>query len=395
VTLQRVQRFDRGRLSRAGTTPTGGAALRANVSRTGIQAYRMPDDSVRREFRPPEEVFHPDSLSSFVGAALTIGHPDRVTPKTWSKVAVGFVPSVPERVKLSDGQEYAATTVHVTRDDALTGVDGGELEELSAGYSADFDPTPGVDPVTGEKFDGVQRNIRLNHVALLPYGKARAGRNARLLTDGNETPDELRLDSDGNQILDREPEPERSRMKFSINGKTYDAGPELQAEIGALEADRNKHKDRADGAEATAATASAKADKAETERKDAADKFDARVADEVNFRSRVAPILVDDKGAAFDFASKSRRDVQLAVVKKLRPAKEFAKDASDITVAAYFDAVIEDWKPTDGTPSKSESYAPPKSKDDRADALGDKLYTDEDAWAEHLASLHLAPTKDA
>lgn len=362
--------------------------MRANVSRTGIQAYRMPDGSIRKEYRPAEEVFHPDSLASFTGAALTIGHPDKVTPKTWAKDSVGFVPGLPERVKLHDGQEYAAATVHVTRDDALTQVDSGDLEELSAGYSADFDPTPGRDPVSGEAYDGVQRNIRLNHVALLPYGKARAGRNARLLTDQS---DELRLDSDGNQLIDDEPEPERARMKVTINGKTYEAGAELQAAICALELEATTQKDRADKAEIAAGTAAAKADTAETARKDAADKFDARVADEVSFRSRVAPIL-DEKGTAFDFAGKSRRDVHMAVVKKLRPAKEFAKDASDITVAAYFDAVIEDWKPEAGAPAtKGESYAPPSTV--TKDAADDKLYTDEAAWAEHMASLHLAPTK--
>lgn len=359
----------------------------------------MPDGSIRREYRPADEVFHPDSLASFVGAAITIGHPDKVTPKTWAKESVGFVPSIPERVKLSDGQEYAATTVHVTRDDALGQVDSGDLEELSAGYSADFDPTPGRDPVSGEAFDGVQRNIRLNHVALLPYGKARAGRNARLLTDQS---DELRLDSDGNQLIDdHEPEPERRRMKFLLLGKEYEAGPELQAAIGGLEqsaktsaAEAVTQKDRADKAETAAGAATAKADKAETDRKDTVDKFDAAVASEVSFRSRVAPIL-DAKDAPFDFAGKSRRDVHLAVVKKIRPAKEFAKDASDITVAAYFDAVLEDWKPADGAPEqkRGESYVPPKTPA-KIDA-DDKLYTDEASWAEHMASFHLSKKKEA
>ncbi len=363
--------------------------MRANVSRTGIQAYRLPDGSIRKEFRPAEEVFHPDSLASFVGAALTIGHPDKVTPKTWAKDSVGFVPELPARAKLHDGQEYAVTTVHVVRDDALTQVDAGDLEELSAGYTADFDPTPGRDPVTGETYDGVQRNIRLNHVALLPHGKARAGRHARLLTDQSDA-NELRLDADGNQIA-IETEPERPSMKFTLNGKTYDVGPELQAAIGALESEAKGHKDRADKAEAEAAKASAKADKAETDRKDSESKFDGAVAAEVAFRSKVAPIL-DAKDKPFDFAGKSRRDVHLAVVEKLRPAKKFAKDASDISIAAYFDAVIEDWKPEAAKAGKGESYAPPTS---HADAGDDKTYLDDDAWAAHLSKLHLAPQKDA
>lgn len=349
----------------------------------------MPDGSVRREYRPPEEVFHPDSLASFVGAALTIGHPDKVTPKTWAKDSVGFVPTAPERTKLNDGHEYAATTVHVTRDDALTQVDDGDLEELSAGYSADFDPTPGKDPITGDTYDGVQRNIRLNHVALLPLGKARAGRNARLLTDQS---DELRLDSDGNQI-DQEPEPERSRMKFILNGKTYDSetqGPELQAALGALEAEAKTQKDRADKAETELGTASAKADKAETDRKDSESKFDARVSEEVAFRAKVGPIL-DEKGKPFTFDGKSRREIQLAAIAKLRPAKKFATDASDISISAYFDAAVEDWKPEPKAPS--ESYRAPKAKDGAEgehsdEERNDALYNDDDAWDVHMTTAH-------
>lgn len=350
----------------------------------------MADGSIRKEYRPADEVFAPESLASFKGAALTIGHPDKVTPATWAKDSVGFVPDVPERVKLHDGHEYAATTVHVARADALTGVDSGELEELSAGYSADFDPTPGRDPVTGEAYDGVQRNIRLNHVALLPQGKARAGRNARLLTDQSDA-NELRLDADGNQITDIETEPERPSMEFLLNGKKYAAGPELQAAISTFEIEANAakteatvQKDRADKAEKELGTASAKADKAEADRKDAADKFDAVVSAEIDFRTKVAPIL-DEKDARFDFTGKSRRDVQLAVVKKLRPAKEFAKDASDLAVGAYFDAVVEDWKPEGEPAKKGESYVPPTPSTKDAD---DKLYTDEAAWSAHMANLH-------
>ncbi len=353
----------------------------------------MLDGSIRKEFRPPEEVFAPAALESFKGAALTIGHPDKVTPTTYARDNVGFV-DTPERTKLHDGQEYAVATVDVNRVDALTRVDSGELEELSAGYTCEFDPTPGKDPVTGDSYDGVQRNIRANHVALLPPGKARAGRLARLHVDAKDNdPDALRLDADGNQLIDI-PE-QASRMKFLLNGKEFEAGPELQVALTSLEAEAKTQKDRADKAEGEAAKAAAKADTAEAARKDAVDKFDAAVASEIDFRSAVAPIL-DSKDAAgavtrFDFAGKSRRDVQLAVVKKLRPAKEFAKDASDLTVGAYFDALVEDWKPEGGSaePKKGESYTPPPKKDSVESKTDESLYTDEAQWAAHLASLHL------
>jgi len=173
--------------------------LTARLARTGIQVYRNADGSERREYRPAESVFAADSLASFIGAILTIGHPPQgVTPQSFAADAAGVVIS-PSRTKAADGHEYIAALIDVARADALQQVDSGALAELSAGYVCDFDPTPGVVPAglpqAGERYDGIQRNIRANHVALLPTGGARAGREARLLLDSNE------LDASGNQVL--------------------------------------------------------------------------------------------------------------------------------------------------------------------------------------------------
>ena len=54
------------------------------------------------------------------------------------------------------------------------------LRELSLGYELDLDETPGT--WNGEPYDAIQKNIRVNHLALVD--KARAGDQARLNTDG-------------------------------------------------------------------------------------------------------------------------------------------------------------------------------------------------------------------
>jgi len=46
-----------------------------NVARTGILVYRNDDGSIRRELRLPEDVFHEDSLNSFIGKPITVDHP--------------------------------------------------------------------------------------------------------------------------------------------------------------------------------------------------------------------------------------------------------------------------------------------------------------------------------
>lgn len=79
--MKTVSRFDVGEL-RASVNEDGYLEDVPVVGRIGIQLYRNPDGSVRRELRPPEEVFNADSLASFKGKPITIGHPGRLIPAT-------------------------------------------------------------------------------------------------------------------------------------------------------------------------------------------------------------------------------------------------------------------------------------------------------------------------
>jgi hypothetical protein len=72
----------------------------------------------------------------------------------------------------------------VQRADAVKAIEDG-MQELSAGYTAELDMTPGVwtDAEGAEhRYDAIQRNIRYNHLAIVPRG--RAGRDVKLRLDG-------------------------------------------------------------------------------------------------------------------------------------------------------------------------------------------------------------------
>jgi len=353
-----LQRYDRSRLGRATPTPVGGVRVPAFVSRTGVQSYRMPDGSVRREYRSPEEVFHPDSLASFRGASVTVGHPARVTPKTFKALSVGFILDAPTQAKEADGQSYAAVHLDVNDADAVSAVADGKLCENSLGYTCDWDPTPGTDPVTGEKFDGYQRNIRINHSALLEQGQARAGRLARVVTDQSDEAAEMRLDADGNQVAAPAAESKR-QMKILIGGKELE-GTELQAAVCLLEQANKTASDRADAAEGKAAAEKARADKAEKDRTDAVaaaspEAIAKLVADESEFRALVAPVL----GDKFDFAGKSRKDVKIAAVEKLDGLK-IDSEKSDAFVDGCFESAMSHVKKAekkDAGASGSEDYS--------------------------------------
>ena len=154
-------------------TPEGFLQMRARIGRAGIQDYRAGEiggpagaasDSPVRVYRPPAEVFDPASLASFAGKPVTLDHPPAmVDSRNWKQVAVGHSGSSVER----DGQ-HLATDLVVTDAAAVARAEAGS--ELSNGYWADFDFTPGLTP-EGEPYDAVQRNIRGNHVALVDQGR--------------------------------------------------------------------------------------------------------------------------------------------------------------------------------------------------------------------------------
>ena len=163
---------------------TDGALLAdARVARTGIQVYAgyevgMPDKALVRVYRSEGEVFHKDSLASYAHRPVTNGHPPvPVTADNWRQYATGNTTEDIAR----DG-ERVRVPLMVSDAATIADIEGGK-RELSAGYTCDLDFTAGVTP-QGEAFDALQRNIRINHIAIVPRG--RAGADVRI---GDEKPE--------------------------------------------------------------------------------------------------------------------------------------------------------------------------------------------------------------
>lgn len=179
-----VQRFDftaapaADKLKR---TPQGGIIASSHPTRVGVLSYKYPDGRTVLELRHPDEVFHPDSLASLAGAPVTIRHPEggMVTSDNYEKLNKG---SMADDVR-KDGN-FVAATVRIQSKQAAKMVERGDLKEMSCGYTADVDFTSG--DFNGEKYDAIQKNIRYNHVALLPVGGGRAGRDVCLKLDSVE-----------------------------------------------------------------------------------------------------------------------------------------------------------------------------------------------------------------
>lgn len=174
-TLRRVMRLDSMPMPRAYFTPEGFLKDRPVLTSTGIFEYTNPDGSTRRELRLPEDVFSPESLKSYKGKPIVISHEAGLIDK--NNVAANQIGTILSEGEQSGNDVKAEIIIHDTDEMKSAG-----LKELSLGYNLDLDETPGV--WNGQRYDAVQKNIRINHLALVR--EARAGEQARLNLDGRD-----------------------------------------------------------------------------------------------------------------------------------------------------------------------------------------------------------------
>lgn len=163
------------------TIADGYKVVRSRIARTGVQGYLgrefdgeaathgFADDAMVIVYRSPEEVFAKSAVNGWAGVPVTKDHPpELVTPDNVKNYQVGDVRDK-AHVDLEGGWiglEY------IIRDrDALTAFDTGAYPEVSGGYLATIDWTPGVTP-DGQKYDAKQVGIVPNHLALVPRGRA-------------------------------------------------------------------------------------------------------------------------------------------------------------------------------------------------------------------------------
>lgn len=323
-----VQRFDRMPL-RATRTAEGFVQDTAVLTRTGIFEYRQPNGSIRREYRPPEEVFHTDSLASYKGKPITIGHPGLVTSKNAKLHTCGAC--------LGEGRADGNDVLGDLMIYDTSAIDAG-AKELSNGYTLDLDETPGE--INGERYDAVQRNIRVNHIALVPRG--RAG-NARLNLDA--------ADADTT-----EEDTTMTMVKVRLDsGISYDAAPEVanafdasQKAVQAATADADKERARADAAEAKLKDAEAATDKirqdaavaakARLKLEDSATKVGAEFKQDATDTEIRTAVIKKVRGDSFDLTGKSEGYIEaaydLAVADKSQRQDSVAHQRHEITPPA-------------------------------------------------------------
>ena len=182
--LKKVIRLDNLSLDQTYYTEEGYLKDHPIVTRTGIFEYVNADGTVSRELRLPDEVFDPESLGSYKGKPVIITHDAGCIDKdNVHQEQIGTILSDGYR----DGDKVRAEIIiHDTDELKSCG-----LRELSLGYNLDLEFTSGV--WNGQHYDAIQRNIRINHLALVQ--EARAGETARLNIDSRDKSKKMKEDS--------------------------------------------------------------------------------------------------------------------------------------------------------------------------------------------------------
>jgi hypothetical protein len=176
-------RFDFAPPVRLGATPVqvhpDGYKVYRGVATFGDVVLDYPDlDPPRAEFRPVSEVLSDDALASMVNVPFTLQHPDDLLDETTVRAHEhGSVISATRGGPLGDEM---IVLIRVPGLEAQDAIESGLLRELSPGYRAREDKTPGV--FKGKRYDVVQRGHRYNHLAGVDMARARTpdGRVAKL-----------------------------------------------------------------------------------------------------------------------------------------------------------------------------------------------------------------------
>lgn len=336
----RVRRIDVGTLAAPVRRADGSVIVEARIARTGVQTYRNKDGSTRVEYRPDAEVSR--SMQSLRLVPVTHKHPPKMLDASNAKTfAVG---AVGENIR-RDG-DWIVAPLAIFDAKTIAAMDAGK-NQVSAGYECELDETPGTTP-TGERYDAIQRDIVVNHVATA-LDNARAGREAAARMDALAV-DEL---EERHDTMDPQEQIRALKLRCDENDvKAKERQDALDAATGERDAAQGEVKTLKERVSALEGQIAAGAQAMETEavaaqrtRADAAEASleQMRASREAEIRAAAelrikAQAVMGDK---FRCDGLSDRAIRELVVKKLAPKEDVNEKTSDAYLTSRCDSLIE------------------------------------------------------
>lgn len=148
------------------------------ISRTGNFEYSPEQSGIKPNAigkcfvsRSEEELFNPETIASFEGKPVVIGHSEFVDPSNWQRRSIGVL----KNVRRGEGErsDQLLADLLLTAQNGIDLVEGGTYEEVSCGYDAQV-----IDDGNGQ---GHIRGIVGNHLAIVKEG--RCGSTCRIMDE--------------------------------------------------------------------------------------------------------------------------------------------------------------------------------------------------------------------
>lgn len=322
------QRYDKALIQDFSETSEGFLTVNAPITRPGVFPYMRQDGQIQMEAKLPSEIFSDHTVQSAKGKPITDDHPNEpVTLENYQTYAKGMTHT---DAAVVDDKLSVSMTIYDK--DLIQKIKAGK-RELSIGFLADVAMTGGE--YNGMHYDAVQRNVEINHVAVVDRG--RAGPSVAIRGDSNQE-FAYQVDSADNKGG-------KNMAKYKFDGNEYEVDAAIKAHLDSLEAKLDAAETKAANADALKGerdALQAKYDAKETELVEAKkqnltqDELDSKVEARVGLISEAKPYLGDE----FEFKGQTERAIKEAVITKINP--DFKGDSkSDDYVNAYFDSMTD------------------------------------------------------
>ncbi|ARW50287.1 DUF2213 domain-containing protein [Levilactobacillus brevis] len=327
--------YDRAELGKYVETPEGYLHGEFPITRPGVFPYMRNGGSVSQVAKLPDEVFSKETIESANNKPLTNDHPNvGVDVRNFKALSVGMTDS---DAHVEDNKLVVGATI--TDPDMIAQVKSGK-RELSIGFNADVPTESGE--YGGAQYDAAQRNIKINHIAIVDRGRAGHGISihdsaAFVMDDDSNIQGGTKM---ATMIIDNQ--------SFEADQRVIDAANDTKKQLVAAEALVAKLKKQLAGSEDTAASSKKEADSLKGERdalktqlKDAQDKqldqdaLDKRIDARLALQTSAARFV----GDSFDFKGKTDREVKVAAIKTTNDAFD-EKDKSDDYINAFYDSAV-------------------------------------------------------
>ena len=318
------------------------------IARVGVFPYIDKNGQMTMEAKLPDDLLTDSAVESANSKPITDDHPqEAVNVTNTNRYMKGFTANNAH----VDGDKLKVDMT-ITDGALIKEIQGGK-QELSIGFQTDVVPVKGE--FKGMAYDSAQKNIQINHVAVVKRG--RAGHSVRLTGDSAEMliddsqekgtsmeTTKIRLDGADVTVATNDAD---TILKLDADNKANNSKiAKLNAQIKELEAERDKLKGGADANKKSLDEAQAKADSLEKELADAKKKFegdalDKAITERMDLINEVKPFV----GDSFEFTGKSPKEMKVEAIKSVNDSIDL-DDKSDDYINAYFDSIVANSKPS-------------------------------------------------